>query len=236
MHGKKTVPKKDLIAAEIRNELRSILRQLGDLRRPLDRFERLTNPNPGQPSLYVHFDDRPRRRIGGLRIQTEKLVLPDERIADAVLSLAKSVWHLKDRLHQWARANSLTVDIEAHARNYPDLLICADLANWKKHGRSGNFSKCKPRLDIVHFDTSGAGVIELFYEGATKDKELLVSNPVPIPWKIPILVHDGTERLGDAVAIIAQAFEFWGLLIDQIGVLNRTDRETSVLRRELGLV
>jgi hypothetical protein len=184
----------------------------------------------------VHFDDRPRRTIiGGLRIQTADLALPDERIADAVLGLAKSVWHLKDRMHQWVRAKNLPVDIEAYARGCPDLLICGDLANWKKHGRSQNVSGCNPRLDVVHFDTSRSGVIEFFYDGATKEKELLVSNQISIPWVIPVQVHDGVTRLGDAVDIIAHAFEFWRSLIGQVGVLRGQDPETMALRAELGI-
>ena len=129
----------------------------------------------------------------------------------------------------------LPVDVNAYAQRCPDLLICADLANWKKHGRSQNVSGCSPKLDAVHFDTSRSGVIEVFYDGASKEKELLVSNQVPIPWVIPVLVHDGLARLGDAVAIIAHAFEFWRSLVEQIGVLGGQDREATALRAEFGI-
>jgi hypothetical protein len=53
-----------------------------------------------------------------------------------VFELAKSVWQLKDRLKLWVKAQGLAVDVEGHAMANPNLLVCADLANWKKHVRT----------------------------------------------------------------------------------------------------
>ncbi len=84
----KTLAKPENIRAEIRTEIRGILRQFEDLRCPIERFERLPDPSKGQPEYYVHFDDRRRLRIKGLRFKSNSVSLPDERITDAVLSLA----------------------------------------------------------------------------------------------------------------------------------------------------
>jgi hypothetical protein len=233
MRGKTTSPSKSKIASEIRVELRSILRQLDDLRKPIRKFDKLPHSRPGQPSYYVHFGGHSHRIINGGR-RFSSLGLPDERITDAVLSLAMSVWHLKDRLHQWKKASALKEDVEGYAKTCMELLVCADLANWKKHGCSGTKSGCNPRLGVVHFDTSRSGVTGLFYNGANKTKELLVTNPVPIPFEIPVLKGNEEETLGTAAVLIAKAFEHWKPLIKRIGVLDSQDRESMALRTQMG--
>jgi len=210
----------DQLASEIRAELRSILRQFDELRRPISQFARYPNPAPGQPPFRVLFDNGPDRPITGLRTQINKLAVPDERILDAVLSLAKSIWHLKDRLSQWVRGNNLSEEVESHAKGCPDLLIAADLANRKKHGRSQNVSGQRPRLELVEFDTSQSGVVEFFYNGAMKEKELLVTNPKPLKFTVPVLTDGDTAPLGDAVEMLAHAFEHWKPLIRKIGALG----------------
>ncbi|NIA22501.1 MAG: hypothetical protein GWP05_11190 [Anaerolineaceae bacterium] len=223
------------IASDIRVELRSILRQLEDLCRPIARFERLSNPEVGQPEWYVHFDDRPRRRIHGMRFRSGSVELPDERITDAVLSLAESVWHLKDRLRQWTKARCLPDSVENHAKLSPELLICADLANWKKHGRHKDRSGQNPRLGLVRFDTSRSGAIEFFWQGATKDKELLVTDRVPLSFTVPVEAGEDGGELGDAVTLLAKAMDHWKPLIDQLGVLDDGDRESAAMRELMGL-
>lgn len=222
------------LADEIRAELRSILRQLDDLRRPIERFSPNPDPPAGQPPFYVIFDNSPHHRIPGLRVEVKTLVLPDERILDAVLSLAKSIWHLKDRLHQYVRQHRTAEDIEAHAKACHALLVCADLANWKKHGRSANVSGHSPCVTTVSFDTSQSGVIEFFYDGARKEKTLLVTNPVPIPFTVPVLTWGSNVVLGDAVSMLAQAFEHWVPLVQRIGVLkDGANPECTDLARRL---
>ncbi len=222
------------IAAEIRRELRSILRLWNDLHAPLQKFEPLS-PLPAEgPRFYVAFDLRPRRRISGLKLGgLANLSLPDERIQGAVWEFAERVWHLKDRLHQWVKATGDNTDVEAFVKTSQRLLICADLANKKKHGRSENRSKLNPQLGNVIFDTSKSGAIEFFYSGAGKDKELLVANPVPIRFTVELLIHDGTASLGDAVEIIHQAFTEWLPLIQKLGILSGDDNETKLLREQL---
>lgn len=222
------------IAAEIRRELRSILRLWNDLRAPLQKFEPLNPLLAERPRFYVAFDLRPRRRITGLKLGgLPNLSLPDERIQGAVWEFAEGVWHLKDRLHQWVKATGNNTDVEAFVKTSQRLLICADLANMKKHGRSENRSKLDPQLGNVIFDTSKSGPIEFFYSGAGKDKELLVTNPVPIPFSVELLIHDGTASLGDAVEIIHQAFTDWLPLIQKLGILSGDDNETKLLREQL---
>jgi len=227
-------PSIDRLAFELRAELRSILRQFDDLRRPISQFARYPDPAPGQPPFCVLFDNGPHRRINGLRAGIKKLSLPDERILDAVLSLAKSIWHLKDRLHQWVQANNLPEDVESYAKDCPPLLIAADLANWKKHGRSQNVSVQKPRLELVEFDTSQSGIVEFFYDGAMKEKELLVTNPKPLKFKVPVLIDGGDAQLGDAVEVLTQAFEHWKPLIRTVGALgDQKNGENRELARRL---
>ena len=229
-----SVSRRDRLAADIRSELRGILRQLDDLRQPLSRFERLPHPKDGQPEYYVHFDDRPRRQITGLRFRSNNVALPDERIGNMFLSAAEALWHLKDRIHQWCKLTCVQSNVEAHAKQSPELLVCADLANWKKHGRHGNRSGKEPRLGLVEFDTSQSGIIELFYEGATKEKELLVSDPTPLPFAASVLSRGQESEIGDAMAILLAALDHWKPLIVKVGLLDEDDRESSALRKMMG--
>ncbi len=99
--------KAEAIAAEIRTELRSILRVERDLYVPIQRFESFKDDD-GQDRYYVMFDMHPRRRIKGLKLGgTKEVNLPDEAIFDRVYEFAKAVWHLKDRLHQYAVASAI---------------------------------------------------------------------------------------------------------------------------------
>lgn len=232
--GAESSDRADGIAAEIRRELRGILRLWNDLRAPLQRFEPLKPAPPEGPRLYVAFDLRPRRRITGVRLdRLRNLSLPDERIQGVVWEFAERVWHLKDRLHQWVKATGGNADVEAFAKASQNLLICADLANKKKHGGNENRSNLTPDVGNVNFDTSKSGPIEFFYSGAGKDKELLVANPAPIPFTVELLIHDGTASLGDAVEIIHQAFVVWLPLIQKLGILSGDDNETKLLREQL---
>lgn len=239
------------LAAEIRHELRSILRQRDDLRRPLNKFEPVKDPTKGQPPHYVVFHLGPHRSIVGLRTQFNRLTLPDERIIDAVYGFAQSVWHLKDRLKLWIASRKMDLDVEAFAGSNPDLLIVADLANSKKHGPLRRPRSCHtPCLGvltsdehenptdgtgIVSFDTSRSGVAELFYDSARAEKELLVTNRVPIPFTVEILVGDPQTSLGNAVEFIFLAFRGWLPLIEESSVLDSDDRQTQELVNELGL-
>jgi hypothetical protein len=216
------------IAAEIRAELRSILRARRDLYAPVSRFEPATNETNGI-RYYVLFDLNPRKQFFGLKLAgLKELRLPDESIQDRVLELAKAVWHLKDRLHQYAKAIGKRIDCDAHARQCPALLLCADLANKKKHGRNENRSGLDPHLGTVTFDTSASGAIEFFYDGAMKDKELIVENTVPIKFTVDIL-GAGEAVLGDARDLINDGFRGWLPLIQKLELLANDDPESVAL-------
>ena len=164
-------------------------------------------------------------KLGGLKTYTA----PDERIYDRVLEFAKAVWHLKDRLHQYAKATNQHADVDHVAKQSNDLLVCADLANKKKHGRNENRSQLDPHLGLVSFDTSNNGAIEMYYDGAMKDKELIVAKPVPIPYSVDVLDQDDSV-IGDARIIINRGFSAWLPLIRQLNVLSADDPETKALR------
>ena len=224
----------DQIAAEIRVELRSILRLRDELRNPLQRFEALSPPRADGPRFYVSFDLRPRRPLPGLKVGgLPRLSCPDERITDQVAELAKAVWHLKDRLYQWVKASGRSADIDGFTKSSKELLICADLANLKKHGRNKNRSGLNPRLANVDFDTSKNGTVEIFYDGATKAKEVIVERAIPIPYTVQLLIHDGPDSIGDAIEIVSRGLESWLPLIQQLGVLEGDGREEHFLRNAL---
>jgi len=222
-------PTVDDIANEIRAELRCILRARRDLYTPLERFEPITDSD-GTTRYYVLFDMNRRIRFQGLKLGGLKTyTVPDERIYDRILEFAKAVWHLKDRLYQYAKASKQPVDVDHVAKQSSDLLVCADLANKKKHGRNENRSQLDPHLGLVSFDTSKNGTIEMYYDGAMKDKELIVAKPVPIPYSVDILDQDDTI-IGDARVVINRGFNDWLPLIRQLGILSADDRETNALR------
>lgn len=231
---------RDQVAYEFRAELRSILRQICDLHRPIERFERDPSRSSNEPQFYVMFNMRPRRKIIGLKIQSKSISHPDERILDAVLELAKSVWHLKDRIVKWLQVCNLMEcgglskkSIETWVGGNLNLRIAADLANEKKHGENRIRSKLRPSVPLVEFDTSQHGVLEIFYDGAIKEQELLVSNPLPLPFSVPVVSLVTNERIGDAAQILEDAFRSWLPLIRQIGVLVGIDPETIRLRQEI---
>jgi hypothetical protein len=176
------------ILEEIYMELRGIVRQRSHLRRPIDMFMPIKSVPEGQPRFRVVFDTCPPKIIRGLKIPGTKLKLPDEKIADDVINYAKSVWHLKDRLKIWTKLNECNLDIEKYAEKNINLMVCADLANKKKHGCSSNRSGFDPSLNIeIEFDTSKNGLLELFYKGSLREKELLVSIPVTCsPKTVPV--------------------------------------------------
>ena len=141
--GNKADP--NIIAKEIRSEIRRAIRKHNELSQPLRLF-RPTEARPeGHPRYQVCFDLGPREPTGaGLRYSCAEVARPDERLEDLVYDFARSVWHLHDRLHQWAKAKHLLLSrprrIMDHARNCKELLIAADLINRKKHGANENLS------------------------------------------------------------------------------------------------
>ncbi|MGV3606656.1 MAG: hypothetical protein ACO1RA_09610 [Planctomycetaceae bacterium] len=206
------------IVVEILAELRGIVRIHEDLKTPVARFLKLNSEN----RYYVDFDTRPHRVINGLKVGgIAHLSLPDERITDCVLDLAKAIWHLKDRLHQLSKATKAGLNLDDIARQSTELLIAGDLANKKKHGRSDNRSRLNPELSLVKFDTSRSGEIEFYYDGVMKDKELIVANPIPIPFSVDILVRADKEVYGDASAVLFQAFKWWLPTIERLGVFEQ---------------
>jgi hypothetical protein len=182
----------------------------------------------------VVFDNNPPKNIGGLVYRSRTTALPDERIQDDVLSLAQSVWHLKDRLRRWAKAQNIQIDIEKLASQNVNLMVCADLANMKKHGGTGKWSRLSPYISEVHFDTSKSGLLELYYDGTAKEKQLHVTNPNPIAYRVKIMTkpEDKDEEkvvAEDAVAYIWEAFEYWLPIIKDLGVLKPDNAESGAL-------
>lgn len=239
------------LANEIRTELRGIIRQRDDLQQPLASFTRRENAPEGRPPYYVNFDSRPHRDVIGLQIGVKQLKLPDERILDMAYRLAESVWHLKDRLKAISATRGIAHEIEDVVARSKELLIVADLANNKKHGplrrpRSSltpcfgvlSFDKDGNPIDgrgFVRFDTSASGTIELYYDGARMDKELLVTHREPIPFTLQVLVGDPQTSLGNAADLVYLAFRDLLPLIGATGVLEGDSPQIRVLASDLGI-
>lgn len=81
----------------------------------------------------------------------------------------------------------------------------------------------------TNLETSNSGPIEFYYDGAMKDKELIVTNPVPIPFTVDILVQDGNAVLGDAREVINRGLLDWLPLVQRLGILGGDDPETKAL-------
>ncbi len=222
------------IADGIRKELRSILKMRLELCTPIDRFEPVVSAHDGESRHYVIFQSgrKPGFKgllLGGLKVFTA----PDERIHDAVLEFSKAVWHLKDRLIRFARIRGSSINFEEIAQQSNELLVASDLSNQKKHGGNDNRSGLDPYLSEVSFDTSNSGMVEIYYDGAIKEKGLIVSNPVPIPFSIDILANNGDQNLGDARIVLNSAFGHWLPTIRSLGVIAGDDPEERVLRESL---
>jgi hypothetical protein len=126
------VSRADAIGQELRAELRSIICQFIDLRKPFDAFELEPDRPSDGPRYYVNCTQRLHRKFTGLKLGgLGTLHTPSERVTDSVCSVAKSVWHLKDRLHQWLRTTKTVDDVDAWSKTCEHLLVCADLATGK---------------------------------------------------------------------------------------------------------
>jgi len=222
---KKSNLKEEDIVNEVGIELRSILRQNKLLKAPICHFQPLSNIPKNEPKYQVVFDKLPPKKIKGLKTKVNKIKMPDEKISDDVLNFAQSVWHLKDRLKLWARSNNISFDVEKTISESFPLLVCSDIANRKKHGGADNRSGISPRLDdTIEFDTSQNGTIEFSTEGIWNQKELIVTKPSPIPWKVKILKKDKSIFSNNAVEYIFEAFKYWIPIIDKLGVLKASSK------------
>src|SRR5690606_24633286 len=83
----------DAVVDEIHSELRSIVRLMEDLSRPLWRFHKHPSRPAGRPTYYVDFHDNIQFTditgavFGGIR----SLVLPDEQITGKAYSLSQAI-------------------------------------------------------------------------------------------------------------------------------------------------
>jgi hypothetical protein len=137
---------------------------------------------------------------------------------------------LKDRLNHYAKATGSAINADAWANGNYYLQICGDIGNLKKHGHNQNFSGANPKaVPEITFDTSRSGALEFYCDGATKQRELLVSDTSPIPYRVDVV--DGAGNfLGSAADIIRTGFDHWLPVIWQLGILAGADREDENLR------
>jgi len=203
------------MAAEIRRELRGILRRLDDLRRPMI------------PELAADHAERDDLQYVLPRLAAHEAIIED------VITLAGMVWHLKDRLKRWLAASDLACSptIEEIAASQKPLLICGDLIDSKKHGGGSNRSGFAPTVGNISFNPGGQ--IGLKYDGALKVADFRVSNQTPIPFTVEIVSGDSQYTFGPAVTVISKAFENWRNVINATDLLDGTGTECCELRRLL---
>jgi len=214
------------LADEIKEELRSIIRQWDKLHKPLQCSEKVSH----LPENHPHY------RIEGAQS-------PDE-LKELILRFAGSVWQLKDRLKLWVEAKGLELREttangvqEASLEKSLNLLLCADLYNAKKHGKLNHpRTTFSPTLSGVSFDTSKSGVVGIYYDGkASKMGDFLATNPEPVPYRVKILSGDGKVCFGDAVVVITRGFGYWIPLIRQLGILME-DLESKWIAENLSRI
>lgn len=202
------------MAAEIRKELRGILRRVDELRRPLTP-ELLEGISDGEPRYLL------------------RKAAAHEAIHEDVIALAGMVWHLKDRLKRWMAASNLECQptIEELAAAHTPLLVCCDLIDSKKHGGSSNRSGYAPCVGGISFQPDG--MTALRYDGALKASDIRVMKPNPIPYTVEIVSGDGKATFGPAIDLICQAFEQWQVVMVKTDLLAGNDVENTQLRRLL---
>jgi len=199
-------------------------------------FQEMPDRPAGHPTFRVAFDNFPPKTIHGLIHRTNTITMPDEHIIDNVLNFAQSIWHLKDRLDAWSKGTSRPFDAKKIYSQSLHLLVCSDLANSKKHGRSDDRSKLSPHLKPeIELDTSKSGLLELFYDGTRKEKELYVTNPSPILYKVKIFGKQKKIIADNAVAYLFEAFKLWIPAIKQLDVLQVGCPESEALIREIDI-
>ena len=89
-------------------------------------------------------------------------------------------------------------------------------------------------------------MVEFWYRGDLKETTLLVTEPNPIPFRVPIWQGDGSwhrlddrqddgKCIGNAADVLMRGFVHWLPLIETLGVLDDYERnpESSVLREAL---
>lgn len=223
------------IAASIRQQLRSIVRLIWDLRRPLIASD--TVEVADGPCWIVPIEPGAGWSGSGLRLPgLPQLSVPDERVVDQGYELAGHIYHLKHRLHQFVKRSerpSRSTHHQLHVTRVVDrsndLLVCGDLINLKKHGRNENHSKRMPSLGNVIYDTNACGPVEVQYDGSNKATALLASTSNPVARSIELLSNGELWR-PNALEIFTAAIESWRPLIEATGLLTGSDSESEFLR------
>lgn len=200
---KKSVEK---IADEVKTDLRSIIRQFDKLRRP--------------PKAI------PVEKYGGIMYRFEGFE-NTEAARDEILTFVGTVYHVKESLHQYAKATNLTtlsaagqvvrLKIEDEAEKSIAWHVIGDIWNYKKHKASQNRSKLNPVLH-VWFKFEGTGQKAVYHNGATKDGDYLTSSPDGATRVADI--HSPQGLVGDAVDVTVLAFTHLIPLIRQMTFLT----------------
>jgi len=206
---------------QLEGEIRGIKKHYEELSTPSTSFRIIGPKTPIQGLRY-----------GGVGFFT----YPDEVILDKVYVFAQRVWQFKDYIKSFTgQKEKRNNPVEQFAGSVKNLLICADLGNAKKHCDLDHpRTKLSPQLGVftneahigvVQFDTSKNGMVEFTYDGRRKRQSLGVQKPIPIPFRVDIIVSDenALSSKGDAVEFIYTAFKQWEPLLKKMNVTPRPD-------------
>jgi hypothetical protein len=190
----------EVIANEIKQELRGILRRIDELKSPF------------KPSLVpVAEGEVARYRLWG--------ATSVERIHEDLCTLAGMVWHLKDRLSRWLTTSKLSSSpsIEEIANGNLPLTVCADLIDSKKHGGGCNRSGLLPKLAGLQFKPNGP--IGMRYDGVMQLGEFNLPTDEPVSYTVQIVNGNGEifadmdGNITNAIDIICLAFDYWADIV-----------------------
>lgn len=238
-HSTQPQPPRDIVAQELRSELRRAFRKLDDLSSPIRLFVNHPHQSPPRPHLVACVLGPPRLYLQN-GVNTRHLAYPDERIQDLCFDFARCVWHLRDRFVSWYKSdptlNEKKLNKYLHSR--PDILVCSDLINWKKHGLIGEKSGQMPHVGGVHFDLSNSGIVDACYDGAAKEACITVSIPEPISFSVDIvdsaicdpysIIPPSPESIiDDAYTLFRRALLEYKQIANESGILNGADREAE---------
>ncbi len=217
-------------------EVRSAIRQIEEARSPIVDFQEASKSSSDAPRFYIADAPGPRRMVQGLRVGVKILTIPDERREDLLYQAVGTVWQLKDHLSAYLHAPGTSPSkaeanrtVNAVVDDSMPLKLCADLFNLKKHGENRNRSGLDPEIGEIAYNLDQSGVVEIYYDGLTKQKELLVSNPAPITVVADIRSRATKEKVGYITEVIVQAFQAWVPLVRTSGALATADGETKAV-------
>lgn len=131
-----------------------------------------------------------------------------EEIEDDIANLFIWVWNLKDYLKEFAETiGTDPQEVENLINSDHNLQLCADVANWLKHGRlKSSRSNSYARLGRLRFHAPHGTFSSITFRGT--EIEIDVSKVKEILLLMPVLKMNGDE-IADSFEVISMALSQW---------------------------